>query len=156
MELSPSSALHAMGNPWAAALFETDVIHSVPVSHQEGRNSHVPGSMYPTIEDRNHLIIGSDSQRAARTKVILDIHNEKCIPACKIHRSAHAFENGGDHFPFLYPLMQISGSSFATFIDNFASCAASTTAVTSLYAPGASSATPRCEGLRMMMPCAVS
>lgn len=51
-----------------------------------------------------------------------------------------------------YPLIQITGRIFATLWAKCACSAASTTAVTSLYAPGASSATPRSEAPRMRIP----
>src|SRR5690606_6218894 len=51
-----------------------------------------------------------------------------------------------------YPLIRTIGSGRATFRDSPARSAASTTAWMSLYAPGASSATPCIEGLFTMIP----
>jgi len=61
------------------------------------------------------------------------------------------------HRPGLsHPFTTMTGSNLATFEASPACSVASTTAVTSLYAPGASSAMPRIEGLFTMMPRAAS
>ena len=54
---------------------------------------------------------------------------------------------------FAQPLTQIKGTRRATRRARFACSAASATSFTSLYAPGASSATPRKDRLRIRIPC---
>jgi hypothetical protein len=51
-----------------------------------------------------------------------------------------------------YPFTQISGASFATFLARWAFSVAFATEITSLYAPGASSATPFIDAHFIIMP----
>ncbi len=84
MKAGAARVLHAMFRPRAVTLLETGVIRRMPVARGSDECARLFGGLDPGIQDGNNLITAGYRQRAAGTKVILDIHNYQRIGGAKL------------------------------------------------------------------------
>src|SRR6516164_653861 len=83
MKPCPVTILDTMWRPQPAVLLKTDMGDRMPVARSVNGDALGDGGRDPTIQHRHHIVALFDRQGAARTEIVLDINNNKCITRLK-------------------------------------------------------------------------